>query len=95
MSREKDTILMFWVALNMIDNDRSMTRKNSLAVAAIACVANGILSRVRGQRQAMAAEPRDSKAVPFHSPRDFAARIPPLSKFYFASEQSRQLRRLS
>ena len=43
----------------------------------------------------LAAKPRDSKASPFHSPRDFAARIhSPLSKFYLAREQSRQLRRL-
>ena len=43
----------------------------------------------------MAAEPRESKAAPSHSPRDFAARIhSPLSKFYLAREQSRQLRRL-
>ena len=53
----------------------------------------------------MAAEPserrsreipkRDFKAAPSHSPGDFAARIySPLSKFYFAHEQSRQLSRL-
>ena len=43
----------------------------------------------------LAAKPRDFKAAPFHSPRDFAARIhSPLSKFYLAREQSRQLRRL-
>ena len=36
------------------------------------------------------------KAATSHSPRDFAARIhSPLSKFYVAREQSRQLRRLT
>ena len=58
--------------------------------AKVACVAGGILSREK-----RAAKPRDFKAAPFHSPRDFAARIhSPLSKFYLAREQSRQLRRL-
>ena len=59
-----------------------------MPVNLLACVAGGILSRVkqwrrsrqfsRRSREKRAAKPRDS-----HSPRDFAARIhSPLSKFY-------------
>ena len=96
------------------DQPLTKSRRNSgLEIAlTLACVAGGILSRVRGRREAMAAEPPilaakpreasaeaarlDFKAAPSHSPRDFAARIhSPLSKFYVAREQSRQLRRLS
>ena len=69
----------------------------------VACVAGGISSRARGQREALAAEPgansrREAtrfKAVHSHSPRDFTARIHiPPPKFCPAREQSRQLRRL-
>ena len=66
-----------------------------LGAKLVACVAGGILSRERDQREAMADEPPMPLAVPSHSPRDFTARIhSPLSKFYVAREQSRQLRRL-